>query len=253
MTSRRRARTQRVDAPMDTGCLLSQLTGRPHGCEPTCTPSSIRPAAVLWHCGQPPSRLPAVWYLRPPGRRNARWWSAAPRVRDRCCVSPSLCRSQRGAPTCSSSCTAAGCSGHDVAAGHDEGDAGQPGGAVGGQKQHPAIINTVAFNPHGETLATSSMTTRFASGTWPPCARSARPARAGAPRHRPAVRFLLQRHRVRSQRSHLIALYQSGVGIVWDVDPKLWERRACTVAGRTLTQEEWKELLPARSYQPTCR
>jgi hypothetical protein len=53
--------------------------------------------------------------------------------------------------------------------------------------------------------------------------------------------------------SHLIALYQSGVGIVWDVDPKLWERRACTVAGRTLTQEEWKELLPARSYQPTCR
>jgi hypothetical protein len=53
--------------------------------------------------------------------------------------------------------------------------------------------------------------------------------------------------------SHLIALYQSGVGIVWDVDPKLWERRACTVAGRTLTLEEWKELLPARSYQPTCR
>jgi hypothetical protein len=26
--------------------------------------------------------------------------------------------------------------------------------------------------------------------------------------------------------SHLIALYQRGVGIVWDVDPKLWERRA---------------------------
>jgi len=53
--------------------------------------------------------------------------------------------------------------------------------------------------------------------------------------------------------SHLIALYQRGVGIVWDVDPKLWERRACTVAGHTLTQEEWKDLLPARSYQPTCR
>jgi hypothetical protein len=41
-------------------------TGRPHGCEATCTPSSIRPAAVLGHCGQPPSRLPAGWYLRPP-------------------------------------------------------------------------------------------------------------------------------------------------------------------------------------------
>jgi hypothetical protein len=35
--------------------------------------------------------------------------------------------------------------------------------------------------------------------------------------------------------SHLIALHQSGAGIMWDVDPQLWERRACTVAGRTLT------------------
>jgi hypothetical protein len=46
MTSRRRARTQRVDARIDKGCLLLNWTGRPHGCEPTCTPSST----ARWRC-----------------------------------------------------------------------------------------------------------------------------------------------------------------------------------------------------------
>lgn len=39
---------------------------------------------------------------------------------------------------------------------------------------------------------------------------------------------------------------------VFDVDPATWLARACEVAGRTLTQAEWAELLPDRDYAPAC-
>jgi hypothetical protein len=53
--------------------------------------------------------------------------------------------------------------------------------------------------------------------------------------------------------SHLVTLYEEGTGVVWDVDPDHWKQRACSVAGRSLTREEWEELLPERSYQPACQ
>jgi WD40 repeat protein/DNA-binding SARP family transcriptional activator len=44
----------------------------------------------------------------------------------------------------------------------------------------------------------------------------------------------------------------SGSVLVWDVDPAAWWARACAVAGRTLTRQEWEELLPGRPYQDVC-
>ena len=44
-----------------------------------------------------------------------------------------------------------------------------------------------------------------------------------------------------------------GTGAVWDIDPESWARRACALANRTLTREEWKEFLPGRPYEPACR
>jgi WD40 repeat protein len=38
----------------------------------------------------------------------------------------------------------------------------------------------------------------------------------------------------------------------WDVNASDWETRACQVAGRSLTQQEWRELLPDRPYHATC-
>src|SRR5262249_39238473 len=32
-----------------------------------------------------------------------------------------------------------------------------------------------------------------------------------------------------------------GGPVIWDVDPDLWERKACLIAGRTLTRDEWKQ------------
>jgi DNA-binding SARP family transcriptional activator/WD40 repeat protein len=39
---------------------------------------------------------------------------------------------------------------------------------------------------------------------------------------------------------------------VFDVDPATWLARACREAGRTLTRDEWEEILPGRPYDPAC-
>ena len=42
--------------------------------------------------------------------------------------------------------------------------------------------------------------------------------------------------------------------MLWDVDPPVWRRRACAIAGRNLTREEWKLYLPAGTvYRATCQ
>jgi WD40 repeat protein len=42
--------------------------------------------------------------------------------------------------------------------------------------------------------------------------------------------------------------------MVWEVDPAVWRRRACAIAGRNLTREEWRLYLPpGTAYRATCR
>ena len=50
----------------------------------------------------------------------------------------------------------------------------------------------------------------------------------------------------------LLQTHGNGEGAVWDIDPESWARRACALANRTLTQEEWKKFLPGRPYEPAC-
>jgi hypothetical protein len=41
--------------------------------------------------------------------------------------------------------------------------------------------------------------------------------------------------------------------MLWDVDPAVWRRHACAIAGRDLTREEWKlHLPPGKPYRATC-
>jgi WD40 repeat protein len=43
------------------------------------------------------------------------------------------------------------------------------------------------------------------------------------------------------------------LAMLWDVDVRTWRGRACQIAGRNLTGEEWKTYLPAGTpYRPTC-
>jgi WD40 repeat protein len=50
----------------------------------------------------------------------------------------------------------------------------------------------------------------------------------------------------------LLEVHGNGQGAVWDVDPESWKRRACDLANRVLTREEWEEFLPGRPYEPAC-
>ena len=51
---------------------------------------------------------------------------------------------------------------------------------------------------------------------------------------------------------HLLAQYFDGQTWAWDVDPSSWRDRACSIAGRNLTKDEWEKLLPNRHYRRTC-
>jgi WD40 repeat protein len=51
---------------------------------------------------------------------------------------------------------------------------------------------------------------------------------------------------------HLYVLGGSGEAWIMDVDPLSWDARACRIAGRTLTEQEWSTVLPDRPYEPAC-
>lgn len=50
----------------------------------------------------------------------------------------------------------------------------------------------------------------------------------------------------------VVALDHTGALSRRDTDPREWARRACEIAGRDLTEEEWRRHLPGRPYAPTC-
>jgi hypothetical protein len=44
-----------------------------------------------------------------------------------------------------------------------------------------------------------------------------------------------------------------GSVLTWDLDPRSWVATACRLAGRTLTEQEWRTYLPERPFQPVCQ
>jgi WD40 repeat protein len=109
---------------------------------------------------------------------------------------------------------------------------------------HTGPVVTVNLSPDGRTVATTSEdgTTRLwdlASG------RAIGTPLPGLPDHRLGAVFV-------DGGTHLVSLYDNGRGYLWDVRPQSWARRACEVAGRTLTRAEWQTAVPERDYAPAC-
>ena len=50
----------------------------------------------------------------------------------------------------------------------------------------------------------------------------------------------------------LLITSSDGTRAVWEIDPESWARRACELANRTLTRDEWERFLPGRRYAPAC-
>jgi WD40 repeat protein len=55
-----------------------------------------------------------------------------------------------------------------------------------------------------------------------------------------------------SDGAYLIVFTDAGEAFRWDVRPSSWARRACALAGRTLTRAEWSAALPGHDYAPAC-
>jgi hypothetical protein len=43
-----------------------------------------------------------------------------------------------------------------------------------------------------------------------------------------------------------------GDAVVFDMSIARWRELACSLAGRTLSHEEWSQYLPGRSFHPDC-
>jgi WD40 repeat protein len=50
----------------------------------------------------------------------------------------------------------------------------------------------------------------------------------------------------------VVVVSDTGAGWIWHVDKSDWLERACAVAGRNFTPQEWQEFLPDRPYHATC-
>ena len=53
-------------------------------------------------------------------------------------------------------------------------------------------------------------------------------------------------------RERLVAASGDGSVLSFTLDPLKWVSLACAKANRTLSAEEWRELLPDNSYVATC-
>jgi WD40 repeat protein len=115
-----------------------------------------------------------------------------------------------------------------------------------GTLSDPAYVASIAFDARGRTLAIADIDDSVR--LWD--VGSLR--QIGPPLPGPQCGQCLNTAEFDPSGTHLAALYANGTGLVWDIDPELWKERACVVAGRTLTLDEWRELLPDRSYEPAC-
>lgn len=52
--------------------------------------------------------------------------------------------------------------------------------------------------------------------------------------------------------TRVLGVPSAGRGLSWDLRPLMWDRHACLVAGRDLTDREWRDALPDRPKQRVC-
>ena len=102
---------------------------------------------------------------------------------------------------------------------------------------------TLEFSPDGRTLAISGFEPSASLWDVPSGNQIGPPLSAGD------RRTMID---LSADGRQLLEVHGNGKGAVWDVDPESWKRRACDLANRVLTREEWEEILPGRPYDPAC-
>jgi WD40 repeat protein/DNA-binding SARP family transcriptional activator len=108
---------------------------------------------------------------------------------------------------------------------------------------HGGAVTSLAFDPSGATLVTASPDGKLR--LWDVHTRKLIGAPLPGSNTGGSVDFF-------PDGGHVLGVFQSGSGIVWNVDPAAWKMRACRVARRNLTASEWRDFLPGRPYRPVC-
>ena len=112
---------------------------------------------------------------------------------------------------------------------------------------HGSALVGMSVDPAAGRWPPSAMTTGTSScGTSPRVARSARRF-TGDASHVPGARLFYS-----SDGRRLLAFSGLGRITVWDVDPESWKRRACSIAGRNLSRDEWRDFVGDTPYHATC-
>jgi WD40 repeat protein len=109
---------------------------------------------------------------------------------------------------------------------------------------HQGPTTWVTFSPDGATLASIGFDGQMVLAD----AATATP-RARAQPGRPNLRGMIA---YREDGHTIVVAYQDGSVLTFDTDPAAWEDHACAVAGRNLTDEEWRDAFGDRPYRETC-
>jgi WD40 repeat protein len=108
---------------------------------------------------------------------------------------------------------------------------------------HNGGVASLDFAPNGSTLVTLSDDGKIR--LWDVATRKLIGAPLPGSNTHGSVHFLRDGKRV-------LAVFGSGTGTVWSVDPAAWAAKACSIAHRNLTPGEWNEFLGHRRYQNVC-
>jgi WD40 repeat protein len=109
----------------------------------------------------------------------------------------------------------------------------------------PAPVSSISFNPSGSTFATTGGSDGLAKLWTTETLQPVGSALAGARGTWSHAAYTPDGHR-------LVVVYDDGTGSVWPTSVGAWERRACAVAGRNLTQAEWRQYVGGSAYRATC-
>lgn len=115
---------------------------------------------------------------------------------------------------------------------------------------HGPLAAEIAFNPDGRSFATGSL---FKRGNILPTIQlwdlaTRQPVGPPLKAHTRSVKSLAY-----SPGGELLASSgEDNTVILWDVNVKSWQRRACEIVNRSLTKEEWKYYLSDEPYNDGC-